>query len=100
MITTNQKSTVNKQKMTRKKYISKESQQVFPDGSVVKNLPANEGDTDLIPDPGRSHMLKSNSALAQLLSLLNQEPQLLSSCTPEPLLCNRRSYHNKPEYCN
>ena len=26
----------------------------FPSGSVVKNLPANAGDTDLIPDPGRS----------------------------------------------
>jgi len=24
----------------------------FPDGSVVKNLPANAGDTGLIPQPG------------------------------------------------
>ena len=32
----------------------------FSGGSVVKNLPANEGDTSLIPDPGRSHMLQSN----------------------------------------
>ena len=24
----------------------------FPDGSVLKNLPANTGDTGLIPDPG------------------------------------------------
>ena len=29
----------------------------FPGGSVVKNLPANAGDTDLIHDLGRSHML-------------------------------------------
>jgi len=29
----------------------------FPGGSVVKNLPANAGDTDLIPGLGRSHML-------------------------------------------
>jgi len=28
-----------------------------PGGSVVKHLPANEGDTGLIPDPERSHML-------------------------------------------
>ena len=26
----------------------------FPGGSVVKNLPANTGDTDLIPGSGRS----------------------------------------------
>ena len=29
-------------------------------GPVVKNTPANAGDMDLIPSPGRSHMLKSN----------------------------------------
>ena len=28
----------------------------FPGGAVVKNLPANAGDTDSIPGPGRSHM--------------------------------------------
>ena len=28
----------------------------FPGGSVVKNLPANEGDTGLIPGPGGSDM--------------------------------------------
>ena len=32
----------------------------FPSGSVVKNLPANAGDTGSIPDLGRSHMLRSN----------------------------------------
>ena len=30
----------------------------FHGGSVVKNLPANAGDTGLIPDPGRFHMLR------------------------------------------
>ena len=30
------------------------------DGAVVKNLPANAGDTGSIPDLGRSHMLQSN----------------------------------------
>ena len=28
----------------------------FPGGSVVKNPPANVGDTGSIPDPGRSHI--------------------------------------------
>ena len=37
-------------------------QQDFPGGSVVKNPPANEGDTGSIPDPGRSHMPWSNYA--------------------------------------
>ena len=32
----------------------------FPGGTVDKNLPANSGDTGLIPDPGRFHMLRSN----------------------------------------
>ena len=32
----------------------------FPGGAVVKNQPANAGDTGLIPGPGRSHMPQSN----------------------------------------
>ena len=32
----------------------------FLGGSVVKNSPANAGDTGLIPSPGRSHMLQGN----------------------------------------
>ena len=32
----------------------------FPGGTVVKNLPANAGDTGSIPGPGRSHMPQSN----------------------------------------
>ena len=32
----------------------------FPGGSAVKNPPANAGDTDSIPSPGRSHMPQSN----------------------------------------
>ena len=31
----------------------------FPGGIVTKNPPANAGNTDLIPGPGRSHMLQS-----------------------------------------
>ena len=34
--------------------------QGFPGGAVVKNLPANAGDTGLSPGPGRSHMPWSN----------------------------------------
>ena len=32
----------------------------FPGGAVVKNLPANAGDTGSSPGPGRSHMPRSN----------------------------------------
>ena len=32
----------------------------FPGSAVVKNPPANAGDTGLSPGPGRSHMLQSN----------------------------------------
>ena len=55
----------------------------FPGGEVDKNMPANAGDTGLIPGPGRSHMPRSNYARApQLLSLRSRarEPQLLSLC--------------------
>ena len=41
---------------------------------VAENLPDNAGDTGLIPGPGRSHMLGSNSAC---------EPQLWSPCASQ-----------------
>ena len=41
---------------------SKNLYQGFPDGSVVKNPPANAGDLALISGPGGSHMLRSNKA--------------------------------------
>ena len=59
----------------------KETQGDFPGGAVVKNPPANAGDTDSSPGPGSSHMPRSNQARApQLLSLRSRdrEPQLLS----------------------
>ena len=34
--------------------------QGFSDDAVVKNLPANAGDTGSSPGPGRSHMPQSN----------------------------------------
>ena len=53
----------------------------FPGGAVVKNPPANAGDSGWIPGLGRSHMSWSYKARApQLLSLRSRagEPQLLS----------------------
>ena len=48
-----------------------ENSREFPGGSVVKNLPANAGDTGSILGPGGSHMLQSNEVCV---------PQLLSLC--------------------
>ena len=45
----------------------------FPGGSVVKNLPANAGNTGSIPCPGRFHMPRGSSAGA---------PQLLKPVRP------------------
>ena len=38
----------------------KEISEGFPGGTVLKNPPANAGDTGSSPDPGRSHMPRSN----------------------------------------
>ena len=40
--------------------IFKMDNQDFPDGPVVKNLPASAGDMGLIPGMGRFHMLQSS----------------------------------------
>ena len=49
-------------------------------------LPANEGRMCLIPGPGRSHMLQSNSAhVPQLLSLRSRA---LQASTTEPVCPN------------
>ena len=57
--------------------------QGFDSGAVVKNPPANAGDTGSSPGPGRFHMPRSNYAhVSQLLTLRSRarEPQLLSLC--------------------
>ena len=36
---------------------------VFPGDSVIKNPPASIGAMGLIPDPGRSHMPRSNKPM-------------------------------------
>ena len=50
------------QDKSEKSYCAFEKQQSrdFPGGSVVKNLPANAGDTGSSPGPERSHMPRSN----------------------------------------
>ena len=58
----------------------------FPGGLMVKNLPCNAGNTDSIPDLGRSRMPLSNSA---------HEEQLLSPGTREPVDHNQHVHHNK-----
>ena len=53
----------------------------LPGGTMVKNSPANAGDTGSSPAPRRSHMPRNNKACApQLLSLRStaHEPQLPS----------------------
>ena len=47
----------------RRIFSLKDANKGFPGGSVVRNPPANAGDTGLIPDPARSHMLQSNKAM-------------------------------------
>ena len=58
--------------------------QDFSGGPVVKNLSASAGDTGSIPGLERSNMSWGNWPCA---------PQVLS--TLEPMLCNKRSLHNK-----
>ena len=67
----------------------------FPGGTVVKNPPANAGDTGSIPGPGRSYMPRSNKARArQLLSLCSRahEPQLLSPRATTTEACIPRAH--------
>ena len=58
----------------------------FRGGPVVKNLPANAGDTSSIPGPGRFHMLWGNWA---------RVPQLLKPTGLEPMLCNKRGHRSE-----
>ena len=57
----------------------------FPGSSVAKNSPANAEDTGLIQDPGKSHLLRSNSAPTQLLSLCSKRR---GTATTEPTCRN------------
>ena len=72
----------------------------FPGGAVVKNLPANAGDTSSSHDLERSHMLPSNQAHApRLLSLYSRahEPQLLSPRATTTEACAPRGCASQQE---
>ena len=78
----------------------------FPGGAVVKNPPANAGDTGLTPGPGRAHMPQSYWAhVPQLLKPAWRNYwacmlQLLKPTHLEPVLRNKRSHSNeKPMRC-
>ena len=53
----------------------------FSGGAMVKNLPANAGDTGSSPGPGRSHTPQSNKA---------RVPQLLKPAHLEPVFRNEK----------
>ena len=78
----------------------------FPSGSVVKNPPADAGDTASIPGPRGLNMLWSYGAhVPQLMSLwsIAGEAQLLSLqiTIPEPMCYSNRSPHAlEPGHCN
>ena len=52
--------TIGQLKVDNEKSYNKDSNIGFPGGAVVKNLPANAGDTGSSPGLGRSHMPRSN----------------------------------------
>ena len=63
---------------------SKTKNMDFPGGLVIKNLPANAGNTGSIPGPGRLHMPVCHNHWVSAL---------------ESALCNKRSHRNKnPEH--
>ena len=82
----------------------------FPGGLVIKNLPANAGDTGSIPGPGRSHMPVVPQAPSQcsrvcsatrdaiamrVLSMEDREQPLLTAARECPravtkTLCNQK----------
>ena len=67
--------------------------QGFPGGAVVKNLPANAGDTGSSPGLGRSHMPGSDRAReTQLLSL---RVWSLCSATGEATTVERPAHHDE-----
>ena len=78
----------------------------FPGGAVVKNLPANAGDTGSIPGPERSHMPVRHNYWACALEPMSHNGwahmlQLLKSVCLETVLCNKRSHRNeKPVHHN
>lgn len=58
---------------------------------VVKNPPANPGDTSSIPGPGRFHVSQGNYA---------QVPQLRPSTCLEPVPCSESRHHTEKPVCS
>ena len=69
------------------------SDQGFPGGSEVENLPAKAGDTGLIADPGKSYMMWRDQVCA---------PQLFSLCSGAGELQRtlKLVLHNERRQCN
>ena len=61
---------------------------VFLGGAVVKNLPAKEGDTGLIPGPGRFYVLWGNEV--HVLQLLSSHATATEACAPQSLCSSTR----------
>ena len=57
----------------------KNAQSGFPDGSVVKNPPANAGDMGSIPDLGRSHMPRATRPVCHNYWACALEPEITAS---------------------
>ena len=69
----------------------------FPGHLVVKNLPANARDTDLIPGPGGSRSLWSPEPVSHNYWAHVLQP--LKPAAPEPVFCSERSHRDvKPEH--
>ena len=81
----------------RKKRIRKLYHWDFPSGPVVKNPPANSGNTGSIPGSRRSHMPGTNEPCVPRLSPFSiaLKPQVLKPACLVPSLCNRRHHCNE-----
>ena len=78
----------------------------FPGGSVIKNPPADAGDTCSVPGPGSPHVPWSSEApVTWLLSQCSRAQEPLSTeppqyWAPEPGLHNKGSCKEKPDHWN
>ena len=66
----------------------------FPGGPVVKNMPANAGDTGSILDLGRSHVPRSSQV--SVSQLLSSHTYILCSATREATAMRRQQLESSP----
>ena len=71
----------------------------FSGGAVVKNPPANAGDTGSSPGPGRSHM-PCGATKPVHHNYWGRMPQLLKPACLEPVLHKRSHRNEKPAHRN